>query len=70
MPPIRIETTDSVSILTPLALTATSIPLAFQKRLLACTRWSNGVRTKIRVVTKSSVVSSSEETTRPTSMWR
>jgi len=38
IPPIRIETSDSVSIFTPLALTDTSMPLAFQKRLPAWTR--------------------------------
>ena len=70
MPPIRIETSDSVLIFTPLALKDASMPLAFQKRVPSWTRWSNGAFTKIRVVTKSSVGSSWEETTRPTSMRR
>ena len=40
MPPIRIETSDSVCTRTPVASSDTSTPLAFQKRVLAVTYWS------------------------------
>ena len=71
MPPIRIETSDSVSIFTPLALTDTSMPLAFQKRLLGVDALvERGPHEDPRRHEVVRVGSSADETTRPTSMRR
>ena len=57
MPPISTETTDEVSMRSPWALTVTSKPLTFQKRVFSRTRASWGARTKIWM--RSSSVSGS-----------
>ena len=40
IPPITIETNDSVCTRTPVASSDTSTPLAFQNRVLVVTYWS------------------------------
>jgi hypothetical protein len=70
IPPIRIDTSDSVCTRTPVAARETSMPLAFHKRVFAVTYWSKGARTKILIDTPLPSLSSSWLMTSPTGRRR
>ena len=52
MPPLRMEIRDWVSTFSPWASSATSMPLAFQKRVFSVTRVWCGASTKIWMSTE------------------
>ena len=66
IPPIRIDKTDCVCTVRPLADSDTSIPLACQKRVFGLTYWSYGARTNILTVRNLPSLSSSYDATSPT----